>query len=239
MIDVPSGRKFTAQDLQIVEALAFIKFIEWTEEPFPLTPKSESRIYVMGRQELASHPDVGWLLGRKLARLVRSETRPTDERQPCLLGIPIAGNTFAAATSFVSCGENITTPAGQLVAYRLVRETPKRDRHNPKQEYYAVGRPQCTQRYWWIDNTVTDGDMKFSWNVRLSEEGYPLKVMPGIIAVDREQGGLLALARAGFMNVHALYLLRDLLHLFGKLKLWPEERVRRAVAEIETNQLVT
>jgi len=101
---------------------------------------------------------------------------------------------------------------------------------------WVDGKPDPEKQcYLIIDNTVTSGKSYLAAYEKLNEDGYPIADILGHAVVDRQQGGDKKLQEQR-IRVLYLYDLIDIVHIFGVLKLWPEERVLAVKEEIANNQ---
>lgn len=230
---VPSGQIFNKLDLQILPLLVKYSFIQWRDTPFILKSGVNSNVYVFGREDITDHPDFEWLIGRKIALLVKEHTLPED-KQPCLIGIPSAGTPLAQAASMVSYKENICVN-GHFICHRVMKETLKAHGAHPN---WVNGPPQPEiHTYWTIDNVVTDGGSKFEAADRFSESGYPIQEMTSLVFVDRQQGGINRMEQRGFKRIVVAYRLLDLTFAFGELGFWPKATIKAVEREIRDHQL--
>lgn len=229
-METPSGQVFDKRDLALLELMAKYGFIQRRDTPFKLKSGIMSHVYVFGREDITDHPDLEWFIGRKINRLA-SEHRLSEDKQPCLIGIPTAGTAFAQAAAMVCYGET-----GIWICHRIMKEVLKEHGVHPK---WVNGDPQQeVHTYWTVDNVVTDGKSKFEANDKLRESGYPVEEMPSLVFVDRQQGGIQNMEKAGFKRIIVAYNLLDLTFAFGEMGLWPKEAVKAVEAEIKAHQLL-
>jgi len=233
-MEVPSGKVFTELDLEILPLMVKYKFVDWREVPFTLKSGIPSHVYVFGREDITDHPDLEWLVGRKIALAVRERSLPSD-KQPCLIGIPTAGTAIAQAASMVSYAEKILVN-GHFICHRVMKEALKAHGANPS---WVNGKPQPEfHTYGDLDNVVTDGGSKFEARERLTESGYPVDEMFSFIFVDRQQGGVQRMVQRGFTRIIVAYGLLDLTFVFGELGLWPKDAVKAVEEEIRAHQVI-
>lgn len=239
-MQTPSGQIYDALDLAILQLIIEYGFVRRAETPFRLRSGIESHVYVFGREDLTDHPDLEWLIGRKIARLVQENSLPGD-KQPCLIGIPTAGTPLAQAAAMVSYHENIRVnpllpgSADRVICHRIMREALREYGAHPN---WVNGPPQPElHTYWTVDNVVTDGGSKFEAAERLGVSGYSAKEMPSLIFVDRQQGGIQKMEQGGFTRIVVAYGLLDLTFAFGELGLWPKDTVQAVEEEIRAHQL--
>ena len=230
----PSGQVFGELDIMLLELMAKHGFIEWRQTPFTLKSGIESNVYVFGREDITDHPDFEWLIGRKIALSVIEHTLFAD-RQHCLIGIPTAGTALAQAAAMVSLKEAIYDNNRDFICHRIMKEALKAHGAHPK---WVNGEPQPQRHtYWTIDNVVTDGGSKIKARERLEESGYPVKIMPTLVFVDRQQGGIKIMEQRGFARVVVVYKLLDLTFAFGEMNLWPKGAVKLVEREIKAHQV--
>jgi orotate phosphoribosyltransferase len=233
MMKVPSGRVFTELDLTIFRLMVECGFIKQQKEPVTLKSGIPSHVYVFGREDITDHPDLEWLIGRKIALVVQENSSPTGG-QPCLIGIPTAGTAIAQAASMVSYAEKIFIN-GHYICHRVMKEALKSHGTHPA---WVNGSPQPSHDYWDVDNVVTDGASKIETRKRLAESGYPVQQMRSLIFVDRQQGGVQLMEKQGITGIVVVYYLLDLTFAFGELGFWPKEMVKAVEEEIKAHQLL-
>ena len=239
-MEVPSGRSFDSLDLRIVQLFAQYRFVDWREEEFKLKSGVLSHVYVFGREDLTDHPDLEWLLGRKMAQLVRNNAVERGDLKPqCLIGIPTAGTVLAQAAAMVDHSwERISGYEGgsPRIIHRVMREVLKTHGAHPD---WVNGKPIPDHTYWSVDNVVTDAGTKVEARGRFQESGYPVDQMPALVLVDRQQGGIKRMIQSGFSNIVVAYNLLDLTFVFQQLGLWPKNAVQAVAEEIKAHQLVS
>src|SRR3990167_7251497 len=153
---VPSGATYRKDDIEIVRTMGLCGFVRRTDEPFELVSGIVSHVYVSGREDLTDHPELEWLIGRKLARVVYSNKSVNHELQQCLIGVPVAGNTLAQAASLASIEVAKDYWLAQPIAHRVMRE--KQKQHGVHRGWWINGRPDTARhQYCWVDNVATDG----------------------------------------------------------------------------------
>ncbi|MEJ0021535.1 MAG: hypothetical protein WDN47_03030 [Candidatus Doudnabacteria bacterium] len=232
-MQVPSGMVFTAEDLTLMREMAIVRFVAYSETPFKLKSGIMSNVYVFGREDLTDHPELEWLIGRKIAQVVYGSDIYESEQQ-CLIGIPTAGNALAQAAAMASVEERKKYgPKMPPIAHRIMREALKQ--HGAHQGW-VNGRPDPRQRYWMVDNVATDGKSKLEAAEKLEADGYPAKQMPCLIWADRQQGAVPRLEAAGFEHIIVIYNLLDIAFALGELGIWPKEMVKAVEDEIKAHQ---
>lgn len=231
---VPSGRIFTKEDIHLAEQFARIKFVEWRDQPIKLKSGIMSRVYVQGRDDLTSNPDVLVVLASKILCSAGRLT-PDEMRQTCFIGLPTAGTPLACAAAILDDAERLL--ATKTLFYQM-REQRKVTHGVPGG--WVIGKPMPKNHvYITLDNVITDGQTKIDMEARFAEDGFPIKEMCHIIVVDRQQGGIERLAQHGMSNVAVLFNLLDLTHAYRELGLWPAvavEMVEREIAEHRAQQ---
>lgn len=236
---VPSGAVYDEDDLNIVRKMGKCGFVRRSDEPFFLASGIESHIYVFGREDLTDHPELEWLIGRKLAETVYANTDVGGPRQQCLIGVPVAGNTLAqaAAMASIEVAKKYAWIKATPIAHRVMREEPKQ--HGAHKKVWINGRPDASRhRYWWVDNVATDGGSKIVAADRGAEDGYPSRQMSCLIWIDRQQGAVPRLKAAGFERVVVVYNLLDITFAFGEMGLWPKSTVAAVEGEIRARQFL-
>lgn len=232
---VPSGAIYLPDDLELMRYAGRVGFVRYSASGFILKSGIHSNVYVMGRDDLTDHPGLGWLTGRKVATVVCQNTA-ANEPQPCLVGLPTAGTSLAVNASLVSWREQIKTPAGHTICYRLMREALKKHGAHPEWVNGAAT-PSLTE--WFIDNVATDGKTKeeahgkFVESGRIKADYFP----PVLIFIDRQQGAVQRLQAFGFTKVVVAYHLLDVAFAFQAMGLWPKDVVASVEKEIEAHQL--
>ena len=240
-MQVPSGRTFDGNDLELIRYLHRYGSDRYSARPFRLRSGIQSRVYVgLGREDTTDNPGferaVGWRIHCAVAKLM--EEAPDDPRWWGLIGIPTAGTVLAQAAVMAPTLGGYPESVDQcphVIFHRVMRETLKQHGDNPT---WVNGRPdESRHRYVLLDNTDTDGQTKSETIPRLAHDGYAAKNMPLIIVIDREQGGVQRLERLElFERVVVMYNLLDIVFAFGALKLWSPEAVKAIEEEIRTNQ---
>ena len=230
-MQVPSGEVYGKQDLAILLDMAKFGFVRYSETPFKLKSGILSNVYVFGREDLTDNPQLEWLVGAKIASIVYNHTHNLDNRQPCLIGIPTAGNALAQAAAMVSFQlHRLSLP----IAHRVMLEQLKQ---HGAHSTWVNGKPNLNrQRYWMVDNVATDGKSKLEIAEKLEADGYPAKQMPCLIWIDRQQGAVPRLKAAGFEQVIVVYNLLDITYAFGVMGLWPKSAVTAVEEEIKAHQ---
>lgn len=230
-MQVPSGAVYERQDLAILLEMAKCGFVRHSEIPIKFKSGILSNVYVFGREDLTDNPQLEWLAGAKIASIVYDNTH--DTRQPCLIGIPTAGNALAQAAAMVSFQlHRLWLP----IAHRVMREQLKQ---HGAHSTWVNGRPDLgRQQYWMVDNVATNGKSKQEAAEKLEADGYPAKQMPCLIWIDRQQGAVPRLKAAGFEQVIVVYNLLDITYAFGVMGLWPKSAVTAVEKEIKAYQFL-
>ena len=234
---VRSGAVYDELDLDILRKMAEFGFVRHNDAPFKLASGIMSHVYVFGREDLTDHPELEWLVGRKIARTVYQNTDVDETHQQCLIGVPVAGGTLAQAAAMASLEElKKCSWTAQPIAHRVMRE--QRKQHGAHQTWVNGKPDRARHQYWFVDNVVTNGNSKIVAADRAEEDGYPSRQMPCLIWIDRQQGAVPRLKAAGFERVEVIYNLLDLTFAFGELGLWPKSAVAAVEAEIKAHQFV-
>jgi orotate phosphoribosyltransferase len=233
-MQVPSGIVYTTADLDLLLEMASVGFVRHSETQFKLKSGIMSNVYVFGREDLTDHPELEWLIGRKIAQVVYGDFWTYESEQQCLIGIPTAGNALAQAAAMASVEvRKKYSPKMPSIAHRIMREQLKQ--HGAHQGW-VNGRPDARQHYWLVDNVATDGQSKLEAAKKLEADDYPAKNMPCLIWVDRQQGAVPRLKAAGFEHVIVVYNLLDITFALGELRIWPKETVKAVEEEIAAHQ---
>lgn len=233
-LKVPSGQIFNKLDFRILELMAKYKFIRLLAKPARLISGVESMIYVSGREELTDHPDLEWLIGRKIARFFQKlamdeQISLRGGQQLCLIGVPTAATPLAQAASMASQGEGIYINHN-IICHRVMREKLK---DHGEHLGWVNGFPNINHFYILLEGAITTGKSVGIACQRISDSSYP--DMPVVILIDRQQGGLQNL-QARRLKAFVIYNFLDIVFAFDKLGLWPEDMVQRATQEINENQ---
>lgn len=224
---VPSGRTFSQSDHSLLKKMAHYGFIRYSAEPFTLKSGIQSHVYVFGREDLTEHPGLQWDVGVRIRQHL-DQSVIGEQRSLMLIGIPMAGLALAAATSLMSYYNG-----GTAIGYRTMR--PVKKGHGAHQTWID-GQPDVKQHaYWLIDNVATDGKTKIDANERAAEDGYPER-LPCLIFVDRQQGAVERLLKAGFPQVEVVFNLLDITYAFGEMNLWPKATVKLVEEEIAAHR---
>jgi len=232
-LELPSGGLYHEEDLNLLRLMNDYGSIKYDPNGFTLKSGIKSLVYAVLRADVTDHPDLGVALGRKIARMVVDNSLNGD-MAACLIPIPTAATGMAAAASLVSEIEGICTPAGPI-SYRVMREAVKD--HGAGATNWVNGSYDDKHTYWFVDNVVTDCKSKLEARDRLIESGYTVEDMPSLIVVDRQQGGVQNMEKAGFKRIVTVYNLLDIAYAMGQLKLWPETVVKSVEEEITAHQV--
>lgn len=231
MLSVPSGAAYNDQDLRIVRRMAEVGFLAYSEEPFILKSGIPSHIYVSGRDDLTTNPDLLWTIGRKIAKTVQ---RLSDsKRTPVLIGIPFAGQPLASAGSLVSYRDSLLAKNGMPIGCKLMRA--ERKTHGAHTTWVDGG---CRRDdlHVLLDNVMTNGQSKLEARQRLREDGLS-EGAELVVLVDRQQGGMQRVL-GEFSRVTVLYHLLDLTFALGELDYWPKSLVGAVEEEIRGHQFL-
>lgn len=239
-IDLPSGRTYYPEKLGLLRMMHKYGFVRWQEKPFVLNSGIESHVYIFGRDDMTDNPDLEWEIGEDIVSVLGYYWMPSwNWKKLCLIGIPTAGTAMAQAASMVQaslCGKN--RMANSVICHRIMRETQKS--HGDKaHQNWVNGKPDPQKHtYITVDNVVTNADSKFKANERLKASGYPVEEMPSFIFVDRQQGGIQRMEKAGYKNIIVAHYLLDITYALGEMKLWPKSAVWQVESEIKAHQFI-
>lgn len=218
---VPSGQNLNKKDIELLKLMAKHGFIRWSDKPFTLKSGIQSHVYVFGREDLTDHPELTLAIGRKISERVHEINK--TKKQSCLIGIPMAGIALATAASLYDAVRSKNPD--NAICYRVMRQIQKKHgaHHN-----WVDGRPDFKKHlYITVDNVVTDGGSKLEAGQRLIEDGYPAKKMHQIIFVDRQQGAIKNMKKAGYKNTEVIFNLLDITYVYRKLGLWSSESIKK------------
>ena len=233
MMDVPSGRQLSDGDLNRLRHMDKVGFVKYSPQPFTLKSGIQSNVYVFGREDFTDDPRMEWSVGQFTAECIWENSLPED-KQPCLIGIPTAGNAIAQAGAMISVPMH-DGPEKPIICHRIMREKPKT--HGAEQhQQWVNGDPDFERHtYWWVDNVATDGASKPEAAERAVQQGYPER-MPCFILIDRQQGAVQNLSNKGFERIVVGYNLLDITFAFGELKVWPRDTIKAVEEEIVAHQ---
>lgn len=234
-MDVPSGSVFSEHDLGLVRLMKTVGFLQYSETPFTLKSGVQSHIYVFGREDLTDNIGFEYKLGLAVAQRIADLTVP-GSKQPCLIGLPTAGTAIAQAAAMVTHNCDVLGGGNQplYMCHRIMRETLKQ--HGAHQKWVNGDPDYDRHQYWWVDNVATNGDTKIEAEEKVVTQGYHMKEDPCLITVDRQQGAVDRLYKAGFKHVIVLYELLDLTYALAEMNLWPKDVVKKVEEEIKAHQ---
>lgn len=239
-IEVPSGGVFESNDIALLKKANEEGSIVYRDKPFRLKSGIESNVYVFCRGDITDSPILLDMVGRKIARTVAENAAYNDHR-PNLIGLPATGTALAVAASMASIAMQEESPSFPLIASRVMREQLK-ETHGANNLWVngeTSGPPDLDKfTFWTVDNAANDGETKLEAAKRLEEDGYPAKDMPQLIFVDRQQGAVARLRAAGFKRIVVCYNLLDITFVYGELKMWPANAVKRVEEEIAAHQFL-
>ncbi|MDZ4243671.1 MAG: hypothetical protein U1C57_01045 [Candidatus Doudnabacteria bacterium] len=234
-LQTPSGRKFDDFDLEVLRTMHDCGFVRHSPQPFTLKSGINSNVYVFGREDLTDNPNLEIKIGSKIARQVANATLP-GEKQICLVGIPTAGTALAQAAAMMSY--RITTMS---ICHRIMREAVKTTHGaSAHQGSWINGKPDLIRHsYWLVDNVAKNGQSKLEAIAKFKADGYPgPEDTPCLIWIDRQQGAVPRLEKAGFKRIIVVYNLLDITFAFGEMGLWPKEAVKAVEQEIAAHQFL-
>ena len=241
-IVAPSGRIFAKRDQEFLALACAYGFIEWRDTPFKLKSGIFSNVYVFGREDVTDHPDLEWLIGQIIVEVVLGCWRYTTlfQMQPCMIGIPTAGTALAQAAAMVAWAEKEKHLGAQIICHRIMREALKQSHGaGTHKGTWVNGKPNPRQWYWGWDNVATNGDSKFEAAEKWAADGYNVGEMIAGIFVDRQQGAVPRLEKAGlFKKIVTVFNLLDITFAFGELGLWPKNAVKAVEKEIADHQFL-
>lgn len=100
-MQAPSGRELSRSDISFIEDMARHGAVRYSEKELRLDCGIYTHVFVPGQEDLTDNVQFEWRLGRKIAHAVWDGSLPED-RQPCLIGIPMAGAVLAQAGAMAS-----------------------------------------------------------------------------------------------------------------------------------------
>jgi orotate phosphoribosyltransferase len=230
----PSGTVFGWPEIDLLRGMAQHQMLAWTETPFTLKSGIESHVYFYGRNDLTDNPEFGAACGKYIGKKL-SGILADDTRQPILIGVPTAGNGFAASVTHY----DPRTFGRHRPGFRVMREKVKQHGAAGQKGFWVNGRPDTKRHaYATIENVVTSGESLDTALTNIESDGYPVWDMPHFVFMDREQGGVKKLRDKGY-NLHVLFGLLDTSWAFMKLNIsgWDAARVAAVEAEIKAHQV--
>ncbi|OGY29909.1 MAG: hypothetical protein A3J50_01675 [Candidatus Woykebacteria bacterium RIFCSPHIGHO2_02_FULL_43_16b] len=184
-------------------------------KPVALNGGGTTCLYVSTRKEVTHHPDLLYLLGFRLARIIWD----AQEARNCLIGVPMAGINLAIAASMVSVSESMNGSRYPILHYELLR--PIKKAHGTTHTW-VDGEPNERTHYWLIENATTTGDSVVDALEKLEEDGYKPERFSLIILVNRNSTALERLSKRGFKRIIVVYELVDLVEEFIARGFWDE-----------------
>jgi orotate phosphoribosyltransferase len=156
------------------------------------------------------------MLGQKIAsRIHQRAAIDGDKKMQCLIGVPTAGNALAQAAALAGAKANNYG----VFCHRLMREQLKAG----ERRGWVVGEAQPERHtYWLLENAITTGRSILAALSKLHVDDYLLEDVKLFALVDRQQGGIEMVQRAGYGPVATVYKLLDLVYVSTKLNYLPE-----------------
>ena len=236
-LQVPSGAVFLKEKLQCLIRAGEAGSIKYLGKPVTMKNKVLTYVYVFLRGDLTDDAVLNYLVGRCAARSCVSYMQSIGEqRQLNLIGLPTAGTAIAIATSVASVSLRAEDENFPLISSRIMREVKKTDHgtHGNWVNGETSGLPNLQQFFFGAaDNVVTDAGTKVESATRFLEDGYPAYDMLQYIFVDRQQGGVPRMVKAGFKHVAVEFLLLDMAYAYGEIGMWPKQAVKQVEEEIK------
>ncbi|OGY27724.1 MAG: hypothetical protein A3F33_01490 [Candidatus Woykebacteria bacterium RIFCSPHIGHO2_12_FULL_43_10] len=184
-------------------------------KPVALNGGGTTCLYVSTRKEVTHHPDLLYLLGFRLARIIWD----AQEARNCLIGVPMAAINLAVAASMVSVSESMNGSRYPILHYELLR--PIKKVHGTTHTW-VDGKPNERRHYWLIENATTTGDSVVDALRKLTEDGYKTEWFSLIILVNRSSKAIERLCKLGLKQVVVIYELVDLVEEFIVRGFWKE-----------------
>jgi orotate phosphoribosyltransferase len=229
-MQTPSGYFFDNNELNLVRDMNRCGFLRFVEEPILQNSGLKTRIYVGGREDLTDNPYLEWMIGSKIASVIKKyAVEAGDHKTQCLIGIPTAGNVLAQAAAMVGARANNY----RGFCHRTLRENLKE--HGDGRSWVNGSYTPEQQSYWTVDNALTSGTSTFLALQKLTGSGYSLDGLRIFVLVDREQGGMECLINADLKEIVVCYKLSDLVHVLVELKSWPKTALQYMREEIRAS----
>jgi orotate phosphoribosyltransferase len=228
-ISVPSGRIFDNADIAFVQAIAAHASIRFErEQPIQLVSGRTSRVYGRFRSDVTDDPLYLSMIARLISKAVRAITGYDVTIQPCLLPVPQAGSPFACATSLYEQFAGFTLPIG----WRPTRSMPKI--HGATD--LIDGTPSPHQWYGYLEAVSTTGRSTTKFVEDTAHLGFSHKKRPtfAIVLVSRSRFVETTLKARVNGPVWIMYHMRDILHAIGQLGVWPDDDIRDALNELNS-----
>jgi orotate phosphoribosyltransferase len=213
----PSGRTLNEIDIQLWLDLEANKSIAWNPKEIQFKGGFMSHIYLAARNDLSDKPDLLRRVARKLKTSVRLAMPPSERRQISLIGIPNAGTQFAQRISDLSLEDRDS----DIIAFRTMLKDLKTT--HGKKGFWIGPADNRRHRYVSIENVCSRAESMIEAFDRIAPEGYPVKDMQHFVFFDWELGGMRHLEDAGYKNVKAEYIARDVIKLLVDIGRWPQE----------------
>lgn len=195
--------------------------VTFSEQPIKLNSGALSHIYVNGRNDITENPHLLATLARMIACQAKKKM-PRGTPRILFLGAPTAGTPLAVAAGLLGDG------TGFQMGSRMVRSKPKGHGAHRK---WIDGAYDGAEFYVMVDNAISSGTTLRGQIGNLAKSGYNIKELYYLILIDREQGGIEALRKAGYM-IDSLLDLSDICKAFGVLGFWSKEKVKAACDEL-------
>lgn len=178
----PSGELLSPKDNNLIAMMHEHGCVRFFEEPVRLKSGIFSHFYVSTRNEITDHPDLGLMIGGKIAQVVTGYTRKTQPgNTACLIGIPSAGTNLAAAAAYAALHNDTYC----RICYRVIR--PRRKKYGIHKTWID-GKPNPNHFYFLVENVATTGTSVINAQKKMIADGYPGNT-PCIILVDRNPNG--------------------------------------------------
>lgn len=213
----PSGRTFNETDIQLWLDLEENSSFGWNPEEIKFKGGFMSHIYFSGRNELSDKPTLFKRVARKLKTRIHTARLPKSDRNISLIGIPTAGTQFAQRIADLSLEDRDEV---QISSRTMLKEK----KSHGKKDFWVGPADHRRHVYATVENVCSTAASMIEAFERLEPEGYQVKEMHHFVFFDWELGGMKKLKAAGYENVTAEYVARDVIAMLVHCRRWPMDR---------------
>ncbi len=230
-MQAPSGKIFTNYEVGLVRTMNRYGTLRYQNEPFTLQSGIKSYIYVGCREDITDHPDLEWMIGMEIAKLVNSHaSKEKDSKTQCLIGVPSAGNVLAQAAAMAGAQARNSYRG---FCHRIMRAQLKQYGVHTT---WVDGKPMPLEHsYWLVDNALTTGGSLLKSMRNLLADGYVTEDVRIFALIDRQHLGMAYLNDAGFNNIVVGYQLTDLVYILTEFREWPKIALKYMEDEIQAS----